>query len=120
MLKTLLYYCIDWQKHKVLYVDLQEYLGIKPGTNLPAANDKPKAILGNKLLEVKFLNTDEHYTILRSLWAYIDSRFEKVIMMIPQKTFAGLSAINVAELLQLSPFRAKCLFSPILIRMYNY
>ena len=41
------------------------------------------------------------------LWTDIGSRLGEIIMMIPEKAFAGLSILSVADLLQLPPMRGK-------------
>ena len=41
----------------------------------------------------------------------IDSRSGEIHMMIPEKAFAGLSVMTVADLLQLPPVRGKLIFS---------
>ena len=45
------------------------------------------------------------------LWTDIDSRLGELFMMIPEKAFAGLSVMTVADLLQLAPVRGKPIFS---------
>ena len=79
-------------------------IGIKPGAKLLGLNDKSKAALRNRLPEVKFLIIDQLSMVLSDLWRDIDSRF-------PEKAFAGLSVLTVANLLQLPPVRGKLIFS---------
>ena len=45
------------------------------------------------------------------LWTEVDSRLREIFMMLPEKDFAGLSIMIVAQLLQLPPARGKLLFS---------
>ena len=45
------------------------------------------------------------------LWINIDSRLEEIFMMIPEKAFADLSVMSVANLLELPPVRGKLIFS---------
>ena len=54
---------------------------------------------------VKFLIRDELSMVSSDLWTDIDSRLEEIFMMIPEKAFGGLSAVTVADLLQLPPLR---------------
>ena len=49
--------------------------------------------------------------VLSDLWTDIDSYLGEMFMMIPEKTFAGLSVMTVTGLLQLSFVREKLLFS---------
>ena len=41
--------------------------------------------------------------VSRGLWTDIDTRLGEIIMMIPEKVFAGLSVMVVADLFQLPP-----------------
>ena len=79
-------------------------LGIKPRAKLPGLNDKSKAALRNRLPEVKFLIIDQLSMVLSDLRRDIDLRF-------PEKAFAGLSILTVADFLQLPPVRGKLIFS---------
>ena len=45
------------------------------------------------------------------LWGDIDSILAEIFMTIPEKAFAGLSVVTVADLLQLPPVRGKPIFS---------
>ena len=45
------------------------------------------------------------------LWTDIDAKLGEILMMIPEKAFAGLSVMTVADLLELPPVRGK-LISP--------
>ena len=45
------------------------------------------------------------------LWTYIDSWLGEIFMMIPQKGFAGLSVMTVADLLELLPVKEKLVIS---------
>ena len=49
-------------------------LGINSRTKLLGLNDKSKAVLINRLLEVKVLNIDEPFLVSSKLWTDIDSR----------------------------------------------
>ena len=44
-------------------------------------------------------------------WTDIDSRLGEIFMIIPEKPFAGLSVMTVADLLQLPSVRRKLIFS---------
>ena len=77
-------------------------LGIKPGTKLLGLNDKSKAALRNRLSEVQSLIIDEISLVSSHLWTYIDSRLGEKFT-ITEITFAGLSVMTVADLLQLPP-----------------
>ena len=52
---------------------------------------------------MKFLIIDELSMVLSDLWTNIDSRLGGTVMMIPEKAFANLSVMSVADLLQLPP-----------------
>ena len=45
------------------------------------------------------------------LWTDNDSRLGEIFMMVPEKVFAGLSVVTVADLLQLPPVSGKLIFS---------
>ena len=122
--KTLLYHCKDPEKLKVLLLgptgisavniagtSIHSGLAIKLGTKLLGLNDKSKADLRNRLSDVELLIIDKLSMVSSDLWADIDSRLGEAFMMIPEKTFAGLSVMAVAALLQLPPVRAKPMFS---------
>ena len=66
-------------------------------------NDKSKAASRNRLSEVKLLIIDELSMVSSDLWTDIDSRLGEISLMIPEKAFAGLSVMAVADLLQLPP-----------------
>ena len=51
--------------------------------------------------------------VSRGLWTDIDTRLGEIIMMIPEKVFAGLSVMVVADLFQLPPLSGKHIFSQI-------
>ena len=76
ILKTLLYHCKDLERPILLLfgptgilevnigkATIHSGLEIKPGTNLHSLNNKSDATSGNRLLENKFLITDELSTI---------------------------------------------------------
>ena len=122
--KSLLYHCKDPQKPRVLLIRPAEIstvnigdttihsgLGIKPGIKLLVLNDKSKAALRNKLLEVEFLIIIELSIVSSDLWTAIDSRLGKILMMVPGKAFDGLSVMTIANLLRLPPVRGKLIFS---------
>ena len=48
--------------------------------------------------------------VSNNLWTDIDSRLGEIFMMIPEKVFAGLSVMTVADLLQLTAVRGKLIF----------
>ena len=123
--KTLLYHCKDTDKPRVLLLGspgisavniagttFHSGLAIKPGTKLLGLNEKSKkAALRNKLSVVKLLIIDELSMLSSDLWTDIDSRLGEIFLMIPEKAFAGLSVMDVADLLQLPPVRGKPIFS---------
>ena len=59
---------------------------------------------------MKLLIIDELSMVSNNLWTDIDSRLGEIFMMIPEKVFAGLSVMTVADLLQLTPVRGKLIF----------
>ena len=114
--KTLLYICKDPEEPRVVLLGstgisavnigataIHYGLGIKLGIKLLGFNDKAKASLRNMSSKVKFLIIDELSMVSSDLWTDIDSRLEEIFMMIPEKAFAGLSVMIVAEFLQLPP-----------------
>ena len=123
--KTLLYHCKDTDKPRVLLLrspgisavniagtTFHSGLAIKPGTKLLGLNEKSKkAALRNKLSVVKLLIIGELSMVSSDLWTDIDSRLGEIFLMIPEKAFAGLSVMDVADLLQLPPVRGKPIFS---------
>ena len=123
--KTLLYHCKDTDKPRVLLLGspaisavniagttIYSGLAIKPGTKLLGLNEKSKkAALRNKLSVVKLLIIGELSMVSSDLWTDIDSRLGEIFLMIPEKAFAGLSVMDVADLLQLPPVRGKPIFS---------
>ena len=56
---------------------------------------------------MKFLIIDELSVVSSNLWTDTDSRLGEIFMMFPEKAFAGLSLLTVADLLQLPPVRGK-------------
>ena len=50
------------------------------------------------------------------LWTYIDSWLGEIFMMIPQKGFAGLSVMTVADLLELLPVKGKLVISQFSVK----
>ena len=52
---------------------------------------------------MKLLIIDELSMVSSDLWTDIDSRLGEISLMIPEKAFAGLSVMAVADLLQLPP-----------------
>ena len=113
--KTLLYICKDPEEPRVLLLgstgisavnigatNIHYGPGIKLGIKLLGFNDKAKAALRNMLSKVKFLIIDELSIVSSDLCTDIDSRLGE-IFMIPEKAFAGLSVVIVADLLQLPP-----------------
>ena len=122
--KTLLYHCKDHDKQRVPLLGhtgisavnigrttTHSGLGIKPGTKLLGLNDKSKAALGNRLSEVKLLIIDELSVVSSALWTDIDSRLGEIFMTVPEKAFAGLSIMTVADLFQIHSIRGKLIFS---------
>ena len=51
------------------------------------------------------------------LWTDIDSRLREIFVMIPEKAFAGLSVMTVADLLELLSIRGNLYFHHFLIRI---
>ena len=86
-------------------------LEIKPGTKLLGLNDKSETALRNRLSGMKLLIIDELSMVSSDLWTDIESRLGEIFMLIPEKAFAGLSVMVVAEWLQLPPVREKPIFS---------
>ena len=120
----MLYHCKDPEKPRVLLLGttgisavniggttIHSGLVIKPGTKLLGLNDKSKTGLRNRLSKVKLLITDELSMVSSDLWTDIDSRLGEIFVIIPQKAFADLSVMAVADLLQLPPVRGKPIFS---------
>lgn len=70
-------------------------IGIKPGTTLLGLNNKSKAVLRNKLSEVKFLIKYELSVALIDLQTDNDSRYKEVFMMVLEKTFAGFLVMKI-------------------------
>ena len=70
-------------------------------STLLGLNDKSNAALRNRLSEVKLLIIDQLSMVSNDIWTDFDSRLGEIFMMIPEKAFAGLSAMIVADLLQL-------------------
>ena len=116
--KTLLYHCKDPEKPRVHLLGptgisavnisgttIHSGLAIIPATKLLGLNDKSKAALRDWRKEVKLLTIDELSKV------YTDSRLGERFMIIPEKTFAALSVMAVADLLQLPPVRGKPIFS---------
>ena len=110
--KTLLYHRKDPEKSRVLLLGptgisavniggttMHSGLGIKPGMKLLGLNGKSKAALRNRLSEVKLLIIDKLSMLSSDLWTDIDSRLGEIFMMIPEKAFADLSVMTVADLL---------------------
>ena len=88
-------------------------LRIKPGIKLLVLNDKSKAALRNRLSEVSSVSSNR---VSSNLWTDIDSRLGEIFMMIPEKSFAGLSVMTVADLIQFPPVTEK-LFLKFLIKI---
>ena len=122
--KTLLYHCKHPEKPRVLLLGptgisavniggatIHTGLAIKPGTKLLGLNDKSKVALRNRLSEMKSLIIDKLSMVSSDLRTDIDSRLGEIFMMIPEEAFAGLSAMTVADLLQLLPVKGKLIFS---------
>ena len=62
-------------------------LRIKNEIKLLGLNDKSKAVLRNRLSEVKILLIDELSMVSSDLWTDIDSILGEIFMMIPKKSF---------------------------------
>ena len=60
---------------------------------------------------MKFLITDELSMVSSDLWVDINSRLQEIIM-ITEKTFAGLSVMTVGDFLQLPPVLRKFISLP--------
>ena len=63
------------------------------------------------LSEVTLIIIDELSMVSNNLSTDIDSRLGEKFMMIPEKVFADLTVITVADLLQLPLIRVKLIFS---------
>ena len=50
------------------------------------------------------------------VWTYIDSWLGEIFMRIPQKGFAGLSVMTVADLLELLPVKGKPVISQFSVK----
>ena len=122
--KTLLYHFKEPEKLRIILLGPTEIsvaniggttihsgLGIKPGIKLLGLNDKSKVALRNRLTGVKFLILDELSMVSNDLWTDIDSGLGEIFVLIPKKSFAGLSVMTVADLLQPPPVREKLIFS---------
>ena len=72
-------------------------LVIKPGTDLLGLNEKSKATLSSGLSEVKLLITDKLSVVSFNLWTDVDSRLGEIFLIIPEKSFAGLSVMKRNE-----------------------
>ena len=59
---------------------------------------------------MKLLIIDELSMVSNDLWTDIDSRLGEIFMIIPEKAFAGLSVMTLADLLQPPPVRGKLIF----------
>ena len=66
-----------------------------------------------------FLIIDELSMVSSDLWTDIDSRLGEIFMMIPEKTFAALSVMTVADLFQLTQVREKLIFSRFSARQWG-
>lgn len=75
-------------------------LGIERVTKLLDLNAKSKASSRNSSSEVNFSFVDELSMTSRDLWAGTGLRLGEMFMIIPEKTFAGLSFMIVANMLQ--------------------
>ena len=73
-------------------------------------NDKSKAVLRNSLSEVKYLVIVEFSTVSSDLWTDISLSLVEILMMIPGKSFAGLSIMTVSDFLQLPQVKGKFVF----------
>ena len=126
ILTILFYYCKDPEKQGVLLLGptgisavntdgttIHSGLGIKPEITLLGLNQKSTAALRNRLSDVKFLIIDELSMVSSDLWADIDSRLGEIFIMIPEKGFASLSVMTLADLLQVTPVRGKFIFSQL-------
>ena len=114
--KTVPYYCKDHEKPRVLRYSIggttiHSGLAIKPRTTLFGLNDKSETVSKNRLSDIKLLIIDELFMVSSDLWKGIDLRLGQIFMMIPEKAFAGLSVMTVADFLQLPPVRRKLIFS---------
>ena len=108
--KSMLYQCKDPENPRVLLLVHTEIsavsigetaihfgLVIKPGTDLLGLNEKSKATLSSGLSEVKLLITDKLSVVSFNLWTDVDSRLGEIFLIIPEKSFAGLSVMKRNE-----------------------
>ena len=121
--KTLFYHCKDLEKPRPLLLGptgisaaniggttIYSGLGIKSGIKLLDLNEKSKAALRNRLSEVNCLIIDELSMVSSDFWTDINSKMGEIFMMIPEKAFAGLSVVTIADLLYLPPVRENSYF----------
>ena len=59
---------------------------------------------------MKSLIIDVLSMVSSDLWIDINSRLGEIFMTIPEKAFAGLSVMAVADLLQLPPAKGRLIF----------
>ena len=60
---------------------------------------------------------DELSMVSSDFWTDINSKMGEIFMMIPEKAFAGLSVVTIADLLYLSPVRENSYFHYFFIRI---
>ena len=105
------YHCKDPEKLRALLLGATWISAVnKGGINIHSG-------LGIKSFLLTFLIIDEFSTVSCDLWTDIDSRLRETSVMIPEKTFSGLSVMTVADLLQQPPVRGKLIFYNFLIRI---
>ena len=92
---------------------LRSALGIKPGIKLMALSDKAKAILRNKLPEVKMVIIDEISIVSRDLFYKTHARLLEIFMSPTPIPFAGLSIVVLGDFLQLPSVRGKPIYALI-------
>ena len=105
----MLYHCKNPEKPTVLLLSptgilaasiggtiIHSGLDIKTRIRLRGLNDKSKAALRNKLLEMKFLIIDKLSMVSTGSWVDIISRLQEIFMMIIEKAFAGMMIIEKA------------------------
>ena len=100
---------MDLQVNNISGTTIHSGLGIKPGTTLLGFHDKSKAALRIMVSGVTLLIIDKLSMASSDLWT--DSKLGEIFIMIPEKAFADLSVMTLADLLQLPPVRGKLIFS---------
>ena len=89
---------------------IHEGLQINVGSRMFPLNDRQRAVLRNKLFEVKII-IDENSMVSSMLLYQVNQRLNKIFGYSDQLPFAGMSAIVCGDLYQLPPVRGLPVFS---------